>query len=281
MPDEKEPDSAAPVADADSDTDDSDGDIAELADILAGLYEENTADEPTTPPARAEEGEPPTDASPSDGQPSLTGESGDTPPPSQPPDWSSPEAQEFLDKWYADRRTAETRQAASTQSLEELDEMVREGRYSDLGERFAEEYGAAKAKKEAGGEVLKEFLTETYQKIFADPVFQNLTDTEKVELDPNRFSSDVEYIDHLRQFTAKKSFTAASEEDIDARVNERLKALANERRGSAVGSPSATGLPAADSGNAPAEDSKRPAGDLLSEGLHEAYSRKSGLSAED
>lgn len=271
MPDEETPAAAAPPASDDA------NEVSDLADILVGLYEENTADEPDKPAETTGEGDPPPEASPSGETPD---ESGATPPPSQSPDWSSPEAQQFLDKWYADRRAAEVRQDASRKSVEELDELVADGRYDELGERFAKEYTQHKAKTEAGQETLKEFLTETYQKIFADPVFQNLSDAEKVELDPNRFSSDVEYIDHLRTFTAKKQSAAGSDADIEARVQERLKALANERRGAAVGSPSATGLPSADSGAAPAEDAARPAGDLIAEGLSEAFARKQGATVD-
>jgi hypothetical protein len=274
--DERESAAETPAA-----TDDSD-DIGDLADILTGLYNENTANEPTTQPAAAGEGDPSSpDASPSgDGGSSDESTTSAESTPSQPPDWSSPEAQQFLDKWYADRRAAETRQAATAESIEELDTLVTEGRHEELGERFAREYGAAKAKKEAGGEVLKEFLTETYQKIFADPVFQNLSDAEKVELDPNRFSSDVEYIDHLRTFTATKKSSAASEADIEARVQEKLKALANERRGATVGSPSATGLPTANSGGSSQDDISRPSGDLLAEGLREEMDRKRGITSD-
>lgn len=261
MPDETQPGADTPPPAEDKDDA---AEIQELVSILDELYKEDA--ETLAPPTGSE-------AAPADASLPDAPAASDSP---APIDWTTPEARAVLDQWYTDRKAAETRQDSETASLQEIAKLVQEGKHQELGEIVAKELVSASQREVVGKEVLTNFLSQTYQKIFADPVFQSLTDAEKIEIDPKRFPSDVEYIDFLRQFTARKSGAQATDEVIEAKVQERLKAAANENRGRKMTTSSPTGLPPNAPGAQPADDSNTSGADLIALGMREEYDRISG-----
>lgn len=268
MPDDTQPGADTPPPAEDK----TDAEIQELVSILDELYKEDL-ETPAPPTGAGASASPPDGASPPDA--SVTPDS------PAPIDWNAPEAKAFLDQWYTGRRAAEERQDTETKSLQEVAKLVQEGKYQELGEIVAKELVSASQREVVGKEVLTGFLSQTYQKIFADPVFQSLTAEEQVEIDPNRFPSDVDYIDFLRQFTARKSGAAATDEVIEAKVQERLKAAANEKRGGKMTTLSPTNLPPTAPGAQPADDSNMSGSDLIALGMREEFDRISGTGNND
>lgn len=194
----------------------------------------------------------------------------DTSPPSVSGDaaklFSDPALQEQLQQWYRQQKAAEERQAEAQRQLEEIDKLIEEGNYAELGERVAKEWQEHKQKQTAGEEVLKAFLYQTYNQIFQDPIFQSLTDSDKAAIDPAKYGSDAEYIKALMDFKAEKLARAKLEQEVEKRVKERLEAMKNQAAADRVKSSSPSGIPSA---KASAGDENKTGADLIREGFLE------------
>ena len=255
-----------PPADAADDDD--------LSAILTGLF--TTED---TPP-ESEKGQEGTPSSPPDSIPSSSSDEPAVPSAPGPGlDFRDPSVQSALKDWYRGQKLAEEQRAADEQRLTEVTEWIQKGEYDKLGEAVADELVEAANRKEVGGEVLGEFLTNTYAKLFADPAMKDLTAEEQEKINPKNFKGgDAEYIAFLGEFIASKKGASATDDEVEKRVQERLKALANERRGSKLsGGGPTTPLPASIPGEGSSgDDDSKSGADLVREGLAEAYEEAAG-----
>lgn len=244
---------------------------AEEDDDLASILSDLFTNEDTPPESgKGQEGvTPPPDSTP----PSSSDEPAAPSAPGPGLDLQDPNTQAVLRQWYREQKAAEERQQAEEAGLQEVVKWVQEGDYTKLGEAVAEELQEAATRKEVGGEVLGEFLTNTYARLFSDPVMKDLTPEEQAQINPAKFKGgDAEYVVFLNDFIAGKKARTTTDEQIEQKVQERLKALANERRGGKLTSPSPnSGLPPSMPGETPPDDDGKTGADLIKEGLAEAY----------
>lgn len=201
-------------------------------------------------------------------KPEDKGEEEETPAPPTTPDLSAvfrqPEGQRYMreqfQSWLNDL-TDSQRQSAEAQEVQRL---MDEKQYEELGKRWATTEANRKVKDEA----LEGFLDQTYRGIFADPAFQNLKPEEVQALRPENFRSDAEYIRHLSQFIATKNRESGLEETVKTRVDEGIQARINAAKAKKLGKGAIGGAPPAD---AKTPDKPTDSRTLIQQGLRETF----------
>lgn len=269
--DGREPQDVSPPAES-KEAPEGDGD-KDLDAFLEALTNEEPekAPAPEPPPAEPSDEDKGGDGTPVSLSPGE-GQRPDAPPPEVPADapeaWNTPEGREFLQRWYAEQKAAEERQAQNQQLLDDVETKIKEGRHTELGEQFAEEYQRARARESAGGEAVSQVLGDTYRRLLSHPVFEKgLTAEEKGRLHVSNFGSPAEHIAALTGFIVEKEGTSRVEAEADKRVREKLEAKAKEKAGDKMRGHSPSSLPAA----SPEGQAPQAAADLLAEGLREAF----------
>ena len=187
-------------------------------------------------------------------------------------DLNDPEVRTAFTDWYRTLQASEEQSAAARDKVEKVEKLVEAGDTEALGAMFVEEWTGAKATRGMAQAAQRQMLTETYRELYANPALQGLSQEEIAEINPKTFNgNDAQYIQFLHGFIARKETGTLTDEQIEERVKERIKAKANETRGKKVSGASASDLPGAQSGTPSGDDSKS-AGDLLSEGFADMVS---------
>lgn len=186
-------------------------------------------------------------------------------------DFSDPEVQKQLAPLFESWVDEQKNKADREKSVAELDGLVEEENFEELGKRFAQEFSQAKTRGKVQTEVLSDFLGKYYNQVFQSPLLQNLTAEEREKLDPRKYQDDISYLVALNDFMVGKGKTLTVEEQVEQRVAERLKAIENGEVGERVsGAAAVTGAPGAvKPTNAKLDPTKTKAKDLLRAGFNE------------
>ncbi len=122
--------------------------------------------------------------------------------------------------------------------------------------------------------MLNELLGDTYRRILVHPVFQSpLTPEEQQRLHVSNYQSHAEHILALSQFIAEKTAAEKTGKDFESRVEERAKALVNQKAGDKLRDSSPSNIPGG-RGDRSGDTEGMSSGDLLAEGLREEYAKR-------
>lgn len=174
-----------------------------------------------------------------------------------------PQAQELVraqaQQWVSSQQTA----AAVETAQKEIDGLINDEDFEELGKRFAKDTVTNRAGKVQADAALQEAFGGVYRELFALPELQNLTTEEKASLEASKFTSDAEYIPALLKMVVAKRVGGTLDETVNNMLTEKLKVLENMAgAGNANGSGSPNIPGGATGGNLEGKSSR----DLLSQG---------------
>ncbi len=141
--------------------------------------------------------------------------------------------------WANSQQTAAAAQKAQT----EIDGLIDDGDYEELGKRFAKDTVTNRAGKVQADAALQEAFGGVYRELFALPELQNLTAEEKSKIDASKFTNDADYIPALLQLIVSKRAAGTLDKTVEDMLTEKLKVLENMAGAgnSAGGSPNVPG----------------------------------------
>lgn len=177
-----------------------------------------------------------------------------------------PEAQKLvqsqIDGWL---KAASANADAKAQS-EEFQKLIEDGNFEEIGRRFVTSQQEQQIRSKVEEEALTRAYGEVYGKLIPQVDALNLTDKEKLAIDPKNFESDAEYVLALTNLIADKRSNSSLDELIAKGVDERLTTLKNMKTAATVNASGPSGLPGAvgAASNGPATSRS-----LLQEGFHD------------
>ncbi len=141
--------------------------------------------------------------------------------------------------WADSQQTVAAAQKAQT----EIDGLIEDGDYEELGKRFAKDTVTNRAGKVQADAALQEAFGGVYRELFALPELQNLTTEEKSKIDASKFTNDADYIPALLQLVVSKRTAGTLDKTVEDMLTEKLKVLENMAGAgnSAGGSPNVPG----------------------------------------
>lgn len=179
-----------------------------------------------------------------------------------------PEAQAImkqeLDRWVKEASAS----AEAKKQQEEFQKLIEEGDYEEIGKRFVSEQQSKAVRTAAQEEALTRAYSSIYGKLFGELDKYELTDAEKLAMQPTNFDTDESYILHLSTLAASKRAGDDIEQRANKRAEEILQALANQKAAEAAGGGSPSNIPGATETAGNRNESSR---DLISSGFRESY----------
>lgn len=186
---------------------------------------------------------------------------------------TDPEAQKLvqaqLQNWLADASAT----AEAKKEQEAFQELLKSGDYEEIGKRWVQAESEKAIQSKAEDAALTKAYGDVYGRLFKELETYQLTDAEKAEIAPEKYTADAEYVLALSEFIANKKSGSSVETMVDKRVEEKLTTLRNMKSAKAATDPSPSTLPAATGPTSGKETSRSLISDGFREYLEEASER--------
>lgn len=155
------------------------------------------------------------------------------------------EAQQIIRQRLADGLTQAQETALGKAKQDQLQQLVKEERYDEIGRMFVEEQQTEAVRSEAEDAAMRQVYGDIYRRLFQHPVMKSLSAEERNLLDPRNFQDDATYVLALTAHIATKSEGQQRSELVKSEVNTTLEALKNIAAANTAANPSISGLPGA------------------------------------
>lgn len=224
--------------------------LEEVLDLLDGLEIEAA-------PEAAEEGT--AEEAPEGGEKAGEGNEPGEPEPRPPqPQTEEPKGEELLRRFAEDQeaqRIARERLAAyfaevqageaAEQAQREIDSLIAEGRWEELGKLAAERIQRSRIEEEALSAARREAYVEVYRQLFAQPELREIPPEDRQRLAPANYPDDASYIAALTEYVVTRRAEAKAEAEAERKLREKLEAMGYEKALDATSRPSPSAIPPA------------------------------------